>query len=49
MAQGMRHGTVLSSPNVCGKEEEKEGAACTEVVVSEVVRSGEWRVVGAEL
>ena len=28
MAQGMRQGTLVSPPKMCGKEEEKDGAAC---------------------
>mmetsp|Transcript_68936 Transcript_68936/g.166672 ORF Transcript_68936/g.166672 Transcript_68936/m.166672 type:complete len:214 (-) Transcript_68936:562-1203(-) len=29
MAHGMRQGTVVSPPKMCGKEDENDGAACT--------------------
>ena len=28
MAHGMRQGTVVSPPKMCGKEDENDGAAC---------------------
>ena len=28
MAHGMRQGTLVSPPKMCGKEEENDGAAC---------------------